>query len=173
MFGFGKKKQQKEMADKFNKLTEFVLSPYIMSRKLQASKMKESNLNDKESQVFEMAFLLGVVDAIGQYADPNGDFITPEVGLDLAKAWIVGLDIMSEPTVEAISSITIMASHHDVIVNLQVKGGTAAFACINSVVSGGDSSEAFKAMNLDYYQDADLIKEFKNLASNELSFLSA
>ena len=52
MFGFGKKKQQKEIAHKFNKLTEFVLSPYIISRKLQASEMKESNLNEKESQVF-------------------------------------------------------------------------------------------------------------------------
>ena len=47
--------------------------------------------------------------------------------------------------------------------NLQLRGGSAAYAVFNSVTSDDGSSEAFSAMNMDYFEDEELKEDFKTL----------
>ena len=46
---------------------------------------------------------------------------------------------------------------------LQYYGGKDAQTCINAMLDGKDSSEAAKAMSLNYLDDKELINEFKKL----------
>jgi hypothetical protein len=169
MYDSSKDRENGKIEDKFNKLIKIVLTPYRINRHMQNYVIENSGLSDKESQLFEMGYLLGVVDAVSQVADSNAVFLTPQVGLKLAKPRLVELDLISESLVDGVSSIAILISYHDVMVNLQNKGGAATMNCLRYLGTSEFSAKAFVAMSLDYFEDDCLVAEFKKLFKDKLT----
>jgi hypothetical protein len=158
-----------KIEDKFNKLIKLVLTPYRIAKHMQNYLIEKSSLSDKESQLFEMGYLLGVVDAVSQVTDSDAEFLTPQIGLELAKPQLVELDLISDSLVDSISSVAILISHYDVMVNLQNKGGAATMSCLNYLGTSEFSANAHVAMSLNYFKDDYLVTEFKKLFKDKLT----
>ena len=77
MFGFGKKRK---VRNQFESFLNAVLGTYMLMRSVGSFKMEEANLDPLALQMFEISYILGVIDALAHAVDLDGKIIGEEDG---------------------------------------------------------------------------------------------
>ena len=162
MFGFGGKR--KKMVKQFTTMTSPVMGTYIIMRSIGSFKLDETKLEPMAIQILEACYILGVIDCIAHALDPDEEIIGQDLIINNCEACTIGMGIFDENDAAGIfQGALLFVEEGNAAHELMYKGAKSAQACTKAMFDGEDSSEAVKAMNLDYLNDADLVDNFKEL----------
>tara|TARA_B100001093_G_scaffold502502_1_gene555602 strand:+ start:1930 stop:2442 length:513 start_codon:yes stop_codon:yes gene_type:complete len=162
MFGFGSKK--KKIINQFINMIQSVMGTYMIMRSLSTHRFEETKLEPLGVKIFEACYILGVIDCIGAAIDLEGKIIDQKLIIEACEDCSIGMKIFDEKDASGMFQFAMLfikegnAAH-----KLQYYGGKDAQTCINAMLDGKDSSEAAKAMGLNYLDDKELISDFKKL----------
>ena len=167
MFGFGSKK--KKMVKQFATMINSVMGTYSIMRSLSSHRFEETKLEPLAVQMFEACYILGVIDCIAHAIDINEEIIGGDLIFQACEDCTEAMGIFEEGDAAGIfQGITLFIAEGNAAHKLQYYGGTDAQTCINAMLDGKDSSEAAKAMGLNYLDDKEIIASFKKLFDEKL-----
>ena len=162
MFGFGSKK--KKIINQFITTIQSVMGTYRIMRSLSTHRFEETGLEPLGVQIFEACYILGVIDCIGAAVDLEGKIVDQKLIMQACEDCSIGMEIFdAEDAAGVFEGAILFIKEGNVAHKLQYYGGKDAQKCINAMLDGKDSSEAAKAMGLDYLNDKELISDFKKL----------
>ena len=162
MFGFGNRK--KKMVRQFDTMINSVMGTYSIMRALSSHRFEETKLEPLAVQMFEACYILGVIDCIAHAIDMDEEIIGGDLIFQACEDCTEAMGIFEEGDAAGIfQGASLFIVEGNAAHKLQYHGGTDAQTCINAMLDGKDSSEAAKAMGLNYLDDKELISDFKKL----------
>ena len=162
MFGFGNRK--KKMVRQFATMINSVMGTYSIMRALSSHRFEETKLEPLAVQMFEACYILGVIDCIAHAIDMDEEIIGGDLIFQACEDCTEAMGIFEEGDAAGIfQGASLFIVEGNAAHTLQYHGGTDAQTCINAMLDGKDSSEAAKAMGLNYLDDKELISDFKKL----------
>ncbi len=166
MFGFGKKRK---VRNQFESFLDAVLGTYMLMRSVGSFKMEEANLDPLALQMFEISYILGVIDALAHAVDLDGKIIGEEGITDTCIGFCDGAEIFGDVDAGGILyGAMALKEEGNPIHKLMYLGANDARTCVNAMLDGKDPSEASRAMGLSYFDDKDLIEDFKQLFETKI-----
>ena len=160
MFGFGKK-NKKNLLNEIHKHLSVALLHYGIGRSMLKHKIETNELRKDEKELFEATYLFGVANGANYYVDPDWKTISYEEILDIVSLASFENKIFNNTNkASQLFSMVFISQNHNIIKKIASIGTRAAINCI-AAAKVGDGGVATKSMNIDYFSDKKLAKEFK------------
>ena len=164
MFGFGKDKKRRDSLEKLWKISTYPLGIYITMRALGKHLIDGSELEKLEREIFECAYIYGIVMGSNYYVDKEHMYITHQDFAEVAISACKSMKLFkSEKDAEGTFEFILNSLEKSELQNVCTTGAEASIECISSAHDENGQENAFKKINLNYFEDKKLIKNFKKI----------
>jgi len=154
--------KNKEIQDIYMDSCIMFIHIYGITRKLEKDKISDSDLNELQSQIYEATYLWGVFDFIAQSFDKKEKILSQQYIIEVAHTLVKDLDICPEEELRGIMQFPLLYARHPEFIRLMTAGAITAENALIGMQNHEDKSVWFDAMNLNYFEDKELVSDFKN-----------